>query len=81
MSARKISEEDIREMSIIDLEAIVDEVARRLADPAKPAVATLELARRRRLGALTAAEGLWKDRVDVPKDGVQAQEQLRAEWR
>lgn len=80
MSARKISEEDIGEMSIVDLEKIVDAVARRLADPAKSAVAALELARRRRLAALTVAEGLWKDRTDVPKDGVQAQEQLRAEW-
>ena len=37
-------------------------------------------ARARRLAALKAAEGLWKDRTDVPKDGVEAQEQLRAEW-
>jgi len=37
-------------------------------------------ARQRRLTALKAAEGLWKNRTDVPKDGVKAQEQLRAEW-
>lgn len=37
-------------------------------------------ARTRRLAALKAAEGLWKDRTDVSKDGVHAQEQLRAEW-
>jgi len=37
-------------------------------------------ARARRLAALKAAEGLWKDRTDIPKDGVKAQEQLRAEW-
>jgi len=38
-------------------------------------------ARARRLAALKSAEGLWKDRTDPPKDGVQVQEQLRAEWR
>ena len=37
-------------------------------------------ARARRLAALQAAEGLWKDRTDIPKDGVAAQEQLRGEW-
>ena len=40
----------------------------------------LAAARARRLLALQAAEGLWKDRIDIPKDGVAAQEQLRAEW-
>jgi hypothetical protein len=40
----------------------------------------LAQARARRLAALQAAEGLWKDRTDIPKDGVQVQEQLRAEW-
>ena len=39
----------------------------------------LVAARARRLLALQAAEGLWKDRTDIPKDGVKAQEQLRAE--
>lgn len=37
--------------------------------------------RRRRIAALKAAEGLWKHRTDLPKDGVEYQEQLRAEWR
>lgn len=41
----------------------------------------VEQARRRRRAALMAAEGMWMHRTDVPKDGVQAQEQLRAEWR
>lgn len=36
--------------------------------------------RRRRVSALKAAEGLWKNRTDVPKDGIEYQEQLRAEW-
>jgi hypothetical protein len=40
----------------------------------------LDAARRRRLAALNAAEGLLKNRTDIPKDGVRTQEQLRAEW-
>ncbi len=40
-----------------------------------------QAARRQRLrAALAAAEGLWKDRKDIPKDGVEYQEQLRTEW-
>jgi hypothetical protein len=51
------------------------------AEPAEaPAQDALQQARARRLAALQAAEGLWKDRTDIPKDGVKAQEQLRAEW-
>jgi len=37
-------------------------------------------ARARRLIVLKAAEGLWKDRTDIRKNGVEVQEQLRAEW-
>lgn len=40
----------------------------------------LAQARARRLAALKAAEGMWKDRTDIPLDGIKAQEQLRAEW-
>lgn len=36
--------------------------------------------RQRRLAALEAAQGLWKNRKDIPTDGVEYQEQLRAEW-
>jgi len=36
--------------------------------------------RRRRMAALKLAEGLWRDRTDVSKDGVEHQEQLRIEW-
>jgi hypothetical protein len=36
--------------------------------------------RRRRMAALKAAEGLWKQRTDIPRDGAQYQDQLRAEW-
>jgi|GEM_PF-3095065 len=46
-----------------------------------PILNTQEERRRRRAVALKAAEGLWRDRTDVPKDGVAYQEQLRAEWR
>lgn len=48
----------------------------------KSSVVTLQDSpRRRRLAALQAAQGLWKHRTDVPKDGVEYQQQLRAEWR
>lgn len=40
----------------------------------------LAQARARRLAALKAAQGMWADRTDIPLDGVEAQEQLRAEW-
>jgi hypothetical protein len=36
--------------------------------------------RKRRLAALTAASGLWKDRTDIPADGVEYQRALRKEW-
>lgn len=48
--------------------------------PVTDQVDPLVAARARRLLALQAAEGLWKDRTDISKDGVDAQEQLRAEW-
>lgn len=41
----------------------------------------LAQARERRLAALKAAEGIWAGRTDISLDGVEAQEQLRAEWR
>jgi hypothetical protein len=40
----------------------------------------LKQARHRRTAALKAAEALWKNRLDVPKDGVQAQQEPRSEW-
>ena len=40
----------------------------------------LEIRRGRRLAALKAAEGLWKDRTDIPRDGVEYQNQLRGGW-
>ena len=46
----------------------------------KAAPNTLAANRARRAAALKAAEGLWKDRTDIPKDGVEYQNQLRAEW-
>lgn len=40
----------------------------------------LEILRRRRAEAINAARGIWSDRKDLPKDGVQHQESLRQEW-
>lgn len=52
-----------------------------LPDPTPDVVLSpLEERRRRRLAALKAAEGLWKNRTDIPQDGAQYQDQLRAEW-
>ncbi|NHZ36823.1 hypothetical protein [Massilia rubra] len=45
-----------------------------------PPLSPMEVKRRRLAAALKAAEGLWKDRKDMPKDGVEYQEQLRSEW-
>ena len=58
----------------------IDEQPDSLAAPEPPA-GPLAAARQRRKAALSAAEGLWKDRTDLPKDGVEAQERLRTEWR
>ena len=52
-----------------------------IKDEPVPAARSQDVARQRRLAALQAAQGLWKDRTDVPNDGVEYQEQLRAEWR
>lgn len=41
----------------------------------------IDAARQRRIAAVQAATGLWKFRRDIPKDGVEAQEKLRDEWR
>lgn len=35
---------------------------------------------RRREEAIRRAEGLWKDRTDIPKDGVEYQEKIRGDW-
>jgi hypothetical protein len=45
-----------------------------------PAPSPEEERRRRRIAALKAAEGLWKGRTDIPRDGAEYQNQLRAEW-
>lgn len=41
---------------------------------------TLEQQRSRRAEALKKIEGMWKDRADIPKDGVEYQNQIRSEW-
>ena len=53
---------------------------RDLAPTTEAGLEAQEERRRRRLAALQAAEGLWKDRTDIPKDGAQYQDLLRAEW-
>ncbi|MEC5160050.1 MULTISPECIES: hypothetical protein [unclassified Janthinobacterium] len=52
-----------------------------IAASPEPAITPQDAGRQRLHAALTAAEGLWKDRKDIPKDGVEYQGQLRAEWR
>lgn len=49
-----------------------------ITEPELPGIAKEEQ-RRRRIAALRAAEGLWKDRTDIPKDGVEYQNLIRAE--
>lgn len=61
------------------LKDIADQTSTTL--PLEASAASLEERRRRRKAALKAAEGLWKDRTDIPKDGVEYQKQLRDEWR
>lgn len=68
-------------MNTLTKEVDVDEVGHNEPALALDSLDPLVAARARRLLALQAAEGLWSDRVDIPKDGVAAQEQLRAEWR
>ena len=53
---------------------------RDLTCTAEPIPNAQEERRRRRVAALKAAEGLWKDRTDIPKDGAEYQDQLRDEW-
>jgi hypothetical protein len=43
-------------------------------------VGTRDEQQRRREDAIKRAEGLWKDRTDIPKDGVEYQEKIRSEW-
>jgi hypothetical protein len=50
------------------------------ANPEPQPLSPKEAKRIRLAAALKAAEGLWKDRTDIPKDGVQYQENLRSEW-
>ncbi len=52
-----------------------------VTSPEPRPLSPMEVKRARLSAALKAAEGLWKDRTDIPKDGVEYQEQLRSEWR
>lgn len=42
---------------------------------------TPEGRRARRAAALAKAAGMWKDRTDIPKDGLEYQRMMREEWR
>jgi hypothetical protein len=53
----------------------------RVSVPIKRPGGTIEEQQRRRADALKAAEGLWRNRTDIPLDGVEYQEQIRSEWR
>ena len=57
-----------------------DQPALAQTDAAEP-IDSPQARRQRRLALLQPAEGLWKDRDDIPKDGVEYQRQLRSEWR
>jgi hypothetical protein len=66
--------------SLIDV-ATPAELGRVIVDAVTPEPDAPSTRRERIAAACKAAEGLWKDRADIPKDGVEFQEQLRAEWR
>jgi hypothetical protein len=67
-------------MSTLTKEVDADDYEHTEPPPPPNSLDPLVAARERRFLALQAAEGLWKDRTDIPKDGVEAQEQLRSEW-
>lgn len=56
------------------------DIAEKLDLPIRRPSGTLEEQHRRRKEAVKRAEGLWKDRTDIPKDGVEYQDKLRSEW-
>lgn len=39
-----------------------------------------DLDHQQRLQAISIIFGIWKDRSDMPKDGVDYQENMRSEW-
>ncbi|CAN7586871.1 hypothetical protein LJR289_004235 [Pseudoduganella sp. LjRoot289] len=41
---------------------------------------TIEARRARRMAALKRVAGIWKDRPDIPADGLEYQRAMRAEW-
>lgn len=56
------------------------DVNEKLTVPIRRPAGTLEEQQLRREAAVKRAEGLWKDRTDIPKDGVEYQEKIRSEW-
>jgi hypothetical protein len=79
LGCTRSSKFDYRELQMGTL-ANSDEHPDVAAKPEAPPSANEER-RRRRADALKAAEGLWKQRTDIPNDGAEFQDQLRAEWR
>ncbi len=66
MSSRIESQVQIVEMDSSPLKAVVD--------------SSDDAGRQRRLLAVSKIFGLWKYRPDTPKNGLQYQEEIRAEW-
>lgn len=56
------------------------DVKEQLTVPIPRPEGSLDEQRRRRAEALKKIEGLWKDRTDIPTDGVEYQKQIRSEW-
>lgn len=56
------------------------DVSKPLTLPIRRPAGTLEEQRGRREEAVKRAEGLWKDRTDILKDGVAYQQRIRSNW-
>lgn len=60
--------------------AVMDLAAQYEMSTAPQKTRTDATARARRLELLKRTAGIWKDRADVPKDGLAYQQEERAEW-
>lgn len=56
--------------------AIANDCKPKEAETANP----MEGQRQKRLQAIDLIFGIWRDRTDIPKDGLAYQEKMRAEW-
>jgi uridylate kinase len=52
-----------------------------VASVASDAPALADAARAQRLAAIMSVNGMWKDDPDKPRDAVEYQREIRAEWR